>query len=145
MITRCHRCEQDRCTECTPTLLCNGCLGVDPQVKTCLDCSQPFCLFCQDDFGACKECLGAICPDCFSLSNKSERAGACRPCHSPPEPLPPTSYPLPPTFTVHDDAPYNEAELKQKTVLWRPEWKRRGWVGYHNAVRLREEAKRKPK
>lgn len=124
--------------ECTPTLLCNGCLGVDPQVKTCLDCTQPFCLFCDPDYGSCKECLGALCPDCWHLSNKSERAGACRPCFAPLPPPEPVDHPLPEGFSIYKEGEvYNEGEFKQRTARNRLEWVRGKWVGYHNAVRAR--------
>lgn len=128
MILRCNRCEQDRCTECTPTTMCYGCHGVEPQVKTCPDCRMAFCLFCSEDYGSCKECLAAICPDCWSLSNHSERAGSCRPCFGPPGPDPePESHPLPDGFSIYDAGPYNEAEFKQQP--WRPDWmrKRKPW------------------
>ena len=128
MITRCHRCDQDRCTECTPTLLCNGCLGVDPQVKTCLDCEQPFCLFCSDDYGNCKECLGAICADCWYLSNRSLASGACRPCFSPPAPKEPEDHPLPDGFTVSTLPWLSDQELRLRNP--RPDWqrKRKPWT-----------------
>jgi len=138
MITRCHRCDTDRCTECTPTLLCQGCHGVESQVRTCRDCEQPYCGWCDDGDGSCKECLGAICPDCWSLSNKSERAGACRPCFAPLPPPEPVDHPLPEGFTVYDNVPYNEAEYKQRNFHNRAGWVRGKWVGFHNAVRQRE-------
>jgi len=133
MITRCHRCEQDRCTECTPTVMCYGCHGVDSHVQTCRDCEQPYCTFCDPEDGTCKECLGAICPDCWSLSNKSERAGACRPCFAPRPSPEPVDHGLPDGFSIYKEgpSPYNEAELKLRTPphrLLSTDARKRAWT-----------------
>lgn len=49
------------------------------EIKTCADCTEPFCTTCDDEFTHCPDCGDALCGVCseFALDQRMARCLTC--------------------------------------------------------------------